>query len=74
MARKALKIQTVEVGKLHPNPWNPNRQDARTFEAERESIRNYGFIDPVTVREHPTINGEFEIIDGEHRWRAATEE
>jgi hypothetical protein len=35
------------------------------------SIREFGFVDPVTVRE----NGlQYEIIDGEHRWRAAIDE
>jgi hypothetical protein len=45
----------------------------RVFQAEKESIEQYGFIDPITVRPHPTIEGEWEIIDGEHRWRAADE-
>ena len=63
----------VEVERLHPNPWNPNRMNDRTLEAERESIRTFGFIDPVTVRPHPEIEGDFQIIDGEHRAKVAPE-
>jgi ParB/RepB/Spo0J family partition protein len=63
--------RAVSVSHLHPNPWNPNRMDEATFQAELASIREFGFVDPVTVRPHPTRRGHFEIIDGEHRWRAA---
>jgi hypothetical protein len=62
--------------------------NARTYEAERESIREYGFIDPLIVRPHPTdqagalvgFNGhsesdsDWQILDGEHRSRAAADE
>ncbi len=71
---KALRVVNVPVDSIEPNPWNPNRQDERTYEAERESIREYGFIDPVTVREHPDDSKRYQIIDGEHRWRAAQDE
>ncbi len=70
----ALEIIEVPIGTIHPNPWNPNRMDERTFQAERESIQIYGFIDPVTARAHPEVEGEWQIIDGEQRWRAAQEE
>lgn len=63
----------VAVSSLHPNPWNPNQQSEVVRRAERESIEAYGFVDPITVREHPTIVDAYEIIDGEHRWQAAQE-
>lgn len=69
-----LQMLRVPVSHLEPNPWNPNKMDDRTFQAERESIRTYGFIDPIIVRPHPTKEGRWQIIDGEHRWRAAQEE
>lgn len=72
-------LSIVEAGvapieRFHPNEWNPNRMDERTYEAEKASIRQYGFIDPITVRPHPTTEGEWEILDGEHRWKAAQDE
>jgi ParB/RepB/Spo0J family partition protein len=72
-ARKEYQ-RSVPLAILHPNPWNPNVQDDATYRAERESIRIYGFIDPVTVRPHPERQGEFQIIDGEHRTKAARDE
>lgn len=36
-----------------------------------ESIAEFGFIDPITVRLLTEEDVPFEIIDGEHRWRAA---
>lgn len=82
-----LDVRTVPLSSIHPNPWNPNVQDERTYEAERESIRTYGFLDPITVRPHPTLAGElvatggdgfseteWQTIDGEHRGKAAGDE
>ena len=66
-----LTVEYVSVELLDPNPWNPNVQDDRTANAERESIETYGFIDPVTVRVHPDDPGRWQIIDGEHRVREA---
>lgn len=62
--------QTVSVDDLHPNTWNPNKQSDFIFQKAKESIQKFGFIDPILVRETDT---GFEIIDGEHRWRAAKE-
>lgn len=68
-----LDWRTVAVDKLHPNPWNPNEMNERQFAAARESVGTFGFIDPVTVRPHPELEDQFQIIDGEHRWRVAGE-
>lgn len=64
----ALVVVDLPVGAVYPNPWNPNLQNEKVQQAERESIEHFGFIDPITVRPHPTKTDEFEIIDGEHRW------
>ncbi len=63
----------VSPGSLHANPWNPNKQSERVQAATIESIATFGFIDPVTVRPHPEVKNAYQIIDGEHRWRAAQE-
>lgn len=74
---KAQKIskatREVPIDQLRPNPWNPNKQSEFIFERERASIKEFGFVDPVTVRRIPGVEG-YEIVDGEHRWRAAREE
>jgi hypothetical protein len=53
---------------LVPNKWNPNRMDAFMYSRAVESIKEFGFIDPVTAR---PSRGKYEIIDGEHRWKGA---
>lgn len=75
-AGKAELVQVyVELAHLHPNPWNPNVMEERVYEAERESIRRFGFIDPMFVRPHEDLDdGDFQIVDGEHRHRAAIDE
>lgn len=71
MARLNVNVIVVPIDQIDPNPWNPNVQSAFTFEKEKESIETYGFIDPVTGRQKG--DGRYEIIDGEHRWKAAKE-
>lgn len=62
-----LTILDIPLADIQPNPWNPNRQTERQFEAEVESIRANGFISPIIVRKQ---ENHFEIVDGEHRYRA----
>ncbi|MBU1312730.1 MAG: ParB/RepB/Spo0J family partition protein [Alphaproteobacteria bacterium] len=51
------------------NPRNPRRQfDESDLQDLANSIRQHGIVQPVVVR---TVNGQFEIIAGERRWRAA---
>lgn len=64
------EVRVVPSASLRPNPWNPNQQSEFMFERARLSIREFGFVDPVTVRRVPGVDG-FEVVDGEHRWRAA---
>jgi hypothetical protein len=58
----------VDHDLLSPNNYNPNVMDGEMFAKAVESIHRFGFVDPVTVRE---LGERFEIVDGEHRWRAA---
>jgi len=58
---------------LRPNRWNYNTQKESTFNKLVAAIRRHGFTKPVIVRELEGADGKksLEIIDGEHRWRAA---
>jgi ParB-like chromosome segregation protein Spo0J len=66
-----LNIVYLPTEKLHPNPWNPNQQNPGVARALTESLDAFGHIAPVSVRSHPELDGEWQIIDGEHRWREA---
>jgi ParB-like chromosome segregation protein Spo0J len=61
----------VDTDQIVFNAWNPNQMSQAMYEKALESIRRFGFIDPVTVRD--IGDDMFEAIDGEHRVRAARE-
>lgn len=63
----------IPRAKLHPNPWNPNHMKGRQQEAVKESIQEYGQVLELLVRPHPEIEGEYQIIDGEHRFNILPE-
>lgn len=85
MTKVHLDTKKVKVGLLEPNPWNPNRENERTYAAVRESIRASGFVAPVIVcipdpgtEEWSSFGtwekGHYLILDGEHRWKASQDE
>lgn len=65
---KIFPTYETDIHELHPNDWNPNKQSHFMYEREKRSIKKFGFVDPITVRR---VEGQLEIVDGEHRWRAA---
>lgn len=64
------EYREIPANLLHPHPFNPNRGD---MDAIGESVDVNGFYGAVLVREHPELDGEFEILAGEHRWRTAVD-
>ena len=68
-SRGARKIPTEF---LRPNPRNPRRHFSdEELEELSNSIREKGIIQPILVRPIQGVEGAFEIIAGERRWRAA---
>jgi ParB family transcriptional regulator, chromosome partitioning protein len=62
----------VPIERLHRGRFQPRRNfDAEQIEALANSIRAQGVLQPLLVRPHPELPGEFEILAGERRWRAA---
>jgi ParB family chromosome partitioning protein len=66
------ELAHVQVEQIHPNP----RQPRKRFEHEAtaglaDSIRASGVVQPVVLR--PRLEGGYELIAGERRWRAARE-
>ena len=57
---------------LEPNPFQPRGTiDDDALAELADSIRQQGVLQPVLIRRHPTLNGRFQLIAGERRWRAA---
>jgi ParB family chromosome partitioning protein len=62
--------KTLPVEKIEPRKNQPRQNfDEEALESLAESIRQYGVIQPVTVRK--LESGYYEIVAGERRWRAA---
>lgn len=70
----AMEPVLLRVDLLDPNPWNPNRVDARTMAKLRAQLRREGFVKPLVVRPHPDDPERWQLIDGEHRWRIARDD
>src|SRR5690349_18890549 len=65
------QVQQVSLGAIVPSPLQPRREFEREALAELvDSIRQRGIIQPLIVRPK---DGQFELIAGERRWRAAKE-
>jgi ParB family chromosome partitioning protein len=66
----ATPTAELAVGLLRPGKFQPRtRMDPESIAELADSIKAQGVIQPVLVR--PVENGQFEIIAGERRWRAA---
>jgi hypothetical protein len=65
--------ETVPLKRLRPNPWNPNVVPEHIMRALVENIREVGFVQPILVRpvEADDMGRDLEVVDGEHRFRAA---
>ncbi|MEO0586692.1 MAG: ParB/RepB/Spo0J family partition protein [Planctomycetota bacterium] len=60
----------VELDRVVPNRHQPRQQwDDATLESLAASIREQGVLQPVVVR--PDGKGNYELVAGERRWRAA---
>lgn len=65
-----IEEKMIPIEKIFPSDENP-REEFRKEDLERmgASIRDVGQLVPLLVRE--PVNGRYELIDGETRWRAA---
>ncbi len=62
----------VPIERLHPGRSQPRQDfDDEAIDSLADSIREQGLLQPILVRPHSDKPGEFEIVAGERRWRAA---
>ena len=62
-------ITMIRINEVEPNANQPRKAfDPSELETLAESINQYGMIQPITVR---SVDGMYQIITGERRWRAA---
>jgi ParB family chromosome partitioning protein len=62
----------IPIELIRPNPGQPRIQfDQDEMEDLAASIRRTGVLQPILLRPHPGAPGEYQIVAGERRWRAA---
>lgn len=67
---RSSALREVPTASIRPNPLQPRtRFDEEALASLAASIREVGILQPILVRE--TGDGEYELIAGERRWRAA---
>ncbi|MGJ8610355.1 MAG: ParB/RepB/Spo0J family partition protein [Octadecabacter sp.] len=65
-------VRTLRIDQIYPNPDQPRRTfDDDALNDLTASISTKGIIQPLIVRRKSSANGEYEIVAGERRWRAA---
>ncbi len=63
-------VSDVDINKVVPSPLQPRKVFTEAaIEELADSIKQHGIIQPLIVRE---VNGKFELIAGERRWRASS--
>ena len=67
---KAFEPMEIEVGRLKPNPWNPNRMADDMYHKLKAYIKREGLVEPIVVR---PLGDTYQILGGYHRWKIATE-
>jgi ParB family chromosome partitioning protein len=64
------RLCELAVAEIHPNPSQPRRRfDEASLRSLALSISERGVLQPVIVR--PRGGGDYELVAGERRWRAA---
>ena len=62
----------VAISQVKSSALNPRKDFREEDLAElSESIRTKGLVQPIVVRPDPSVQGDYEIVAGERRWRAA---
>jgi ParB family chromosome partitioning protein len=66
------ELAHLAIDQIHANPSQPRKRfESEAVSGLAESVKAQGLIQPVVVR--PRLEGGYELIAGERRWRAARE-
>jgi ParB family chromosome partitioning protein len=70
MSRDKPELKQIAIDLIHPGEFQPRKHfDQNALVELAQSIKVAGLLQPIVVR--PRAPGEYEIIAGERRWRAA---
>ena len=71
MTNRISKIHWFEIEGLKPSEYNPRKMNRKQADDLKESIENFGIVDPIIVNENPDRLGV--IIGGHQRYNIAKE-
>lgn len=65
-------LRRVPLETLEPGPFQPRGAvEPGPLQELADSIREHGLLQPILVRPKPDTPGQYQIVGGERRWRAA---
>ncbi len=65
-------VRSLAIARLAPGPFQPRGAiDPDSLAPLADSIRTNGILQPLLARPDPVTPGQFQLIAGERRWRAA---
>jgi DNA modification methylase len=59
-------VKNIKINELHNAEWNANRVPPEVLEKVRHSIKEFGVVENLVVRKHPSGSG-YEVLSGNHR-------
>ncbi len=69
---KANAATMLRLSEIEPRSDQPRKLFEReALEQLADSVAQFGVLQPIVVRENPLLQGTYEILAGERRWRAA---
>ena len=69
---KKGSVSTLRISQIEPRSEQPRKNfDVDALRELADSISVHGVLQPIIVRENPKVDGTYEIIAGERRWRAS---
>ncbi|MBR7099194.1 MAG: ParB/RepB/Spo0J family partition protein, partial [Clostridia bacterium] len=69
---KANAASSIRIADIEPRSDQPRKTFEREpLESLADSIAQFGVLQPIVVRESALLQGTYEILAGERRWRAA---
>lgn len=70
--RENKQVQEIELDQIVPNRYQPRRTFSEESISElAQTLKEQGLLQPIIVRKDDTKEGNYEIIAGERRYRAA---
>jgi ParB family chromosome partitioning protein len=65
-------FRNIAVGLISPSPYQPRKVFSdESLNELASSLKQHGMAQPMVVRPKPNTPGQYELIAGERRWRAA---